>query len=171
MVTAVQQMHQAVGNKEAADRMNAIAKEMASNSQPSADQYQQWLKTIDANPVDSSRLSAVKDAKSKQFLVQSAGYIAVAAAFNAKAVNTARQLASMKPGIADAASAPALLGTANVVVTTVPAELEHIAKYGALLASYMKDNKLTPPSEDEKLKIAKASGADNATAAAILAKS
>src|SRR5258708_22817576 len=51
MFNAMQLMHQAVGNKQAAETMSATIKEMATDTQPNDDKVQRWIKTADDNPV------------------------------------------------------------------------------------------------------------------------
>jgi hypothetical protein len=98
-------------------------------------------------------------------VAQSSAYVVVAGVYNAKAIDSARRLSGMKPGVAEAASAPGLLNTAKVVTTALPAQIDKGAEYGSMLGDYMTSNKLTPPSKDDQRKIAMSNGADAATVA------
>jgi hypothetical protein len=168
LVAAVALMQEALGHKAAADKLKAISDELKNEKETKSDDVEQTLKAIDDNPVDRDQLAAVKDAKSKQLLVQSAGNMAVAGIYNAKAVETAKQLAGLRPGPADALSAPSLFDTAKTVVTALPAEIQHAVTYSGMLSDYMTTNKLTPPSKDDQRKLAVANGADEAQVAAAL---
>jgi hypothetical protein len=159
LVTAVSQMQDALGHKAAADKLRAISDELKNEKEAKSEEIEQTMKAIDDNPVDREQLAAVKDDKSKQLLVQSAGNMAVAGIYNAKAVDSAKQLAGLRPGPADALSAPSLLNTAKMVATALPAEIQHAATYSGMLADYMTTNKLTPPSKDDQRKLAEANGA------------
>jgi hypothetical protein len=160
LVTAVSLMQEALGHKDAADKLKAISEALKNEKEAKSDDIEQTMKAIDDNPVDRDQLASVKDAKSRQLLVQSAGNMAVAGIYNAKAVETAKQLAGLRPGPADALAAPALLGTAKTVVTALPAEIQHAVTYSGMLSDYMTTNKLTPPSKDDQRKLAEANGAD-----------
>ena len=168
LVTAVSLMQEASGHKQQADKLKAVSDELQRTTTVSSAQVEQTVQAFDDNPVDRSQLANVHDAKSKQLLVQSAGNMAIAGLWNAKAVSSAQQLASIRPGLGDAMAAPALLNTAKVVVTTLPAEIGHTATYTSMLADYMRDNKLSPPSKDDQRKLAVAQGADPAQVAANL---
>jgi hypothetical protein len=168
LVIAVSQMNEATGHKAQADKLKAISEELKNTTEIKSDQVERTLKAVEDNPVDRSQLAAAHDAKSKQLLVQSAGNILVTGVFNAKAVQSARQLTSLRPGPADAMAAPSLINTAKVVVTSVPAEISHTANYTSMLADYMRDNKLTPPSAADQRKLAQAQGADATQASTLL---
>ena len=159
MATAVLFMNQAVGNQAAANRMQAVVDELKAMKDPDPAVIERTLKTIDANAVDRNALAKARDQKSKQQLAQSAGFVAIAGLFDAKAVNNARQLAATKPSPADAVSAPSLMNTAKVVVTAFPAQIDHLSQYGSMLGTYMSDNKLTPPSKEAQRADAQAQGA------------
>jgi hypothetical protein len=168
MVNAVALMQEAVGHKDAADKLRAIADALKDEKEPKSDQIEQTLKAIEDNPVDRAQLAAVKDEKSKKLLVQSFGNMTVAGIYNAGVVNSARQLTSLRPGIADALAAPTLLNMAQIVVTSVPAEIDHTATYLSMLSDYMTTNKLSPPSKDDQRKLAEANGASKDEALALL---
>jgi hypothetical protein len=168
LVIAVSQMNEATGHKAQADKLKAISEELKNTTDIKSDQVERTIKAVEDNPVDRSQLSAAHDAKSKQLLVQSAGYMLITGVYNAKAVQSARQLTSLRPGPADVMSAPSIINTAKVVVTAVPAEISHTANYTGMLADFMRDNKLTAPSATDQRKLAQAQGADPAQAATIL---
>jgi hypothetical protein len=159
MATAVMFINQAVGNQAAANRLQAVVDELKGLQQPDSAVIERALKTIDANAVDRSTLAKAQDQKSKQQVAQSAGFVAIAGLFDAKAVNNARQLSTLKPGPADAIAAPGLLNTGKVIVTSFPAHIDHVTQYGSMLSTYMSDNKLTPPSKEAQRADAKAQGA------------
>ncbi len=159
MATAVMFINQAVGNQAAANRLQAVVDELKGLQQPDSAVIERALKTIDANAVDRSTLAKAQDQKSKQQVAQSAGFVAIAVLFDAKAVNNARQLSTLKPGPADAIAVPGLLNTGKVIVTSFPAHIDHVTQYGSMLSTYMSDNKLTPPSKEAQRADAKAQGA------------
>jgi hypothetical protein len=166
--TAVVLMNQAVGNQAKANLVQAAVDELKGMKDPDPAVIERSLKAIDDNAVDRSALAKAHDAKSKQQLAQSAGYIAIAGFFDARAVNNAKQLSTLKPSPTDALSAPSLLNTAKVVVTAFPAQLGHLSQYGSMLATYMSDNKLAPPSKENQRADAQAQGASTAQVAAFL---
>jgi hypothetical protein len=166
LVTAVGEMNEATGHKAQADQLRAISAELKNATEAKSDLIERTIKAVDASPVDRSQLMAAHDTKSKHLLVQSAGNMLVTGVFNAMAVNSARQLTALRPGLADAVQAPSLLNTAKVVVTAVPAEISHAATYTSMLADYMRDNKLTAPNMADQRQIAQAQGATPAAAAA-----
>jgi hypothetical protein len=167
MATAVLLMNQAVGNQASAKRMQAVVDELNGMKNPDQDGCERALKGIDDNAVDRSSLAKAHDAKSKQQLAQSAGYVVVAGFFDARAVDNAKQIGAMKPGPTDALSAPSLLNTAVVVTTAFPAQINHLTQYGSMLSTYMSDNRLTPPSKEDQRTDAQAQGASSDQIAAM----
>jgi hypothetical protein len=158
-------MNEAVGNKQKADTLKALGEEMNGLTEVKSEMVERTIAALDQAKIDHAQLAKVKDAKSKALVTQSAGHIAVAALFNAKAIDSARQLTSLRPGPADALAAPALLNTAKVVITVVPAQIDHLGQYASMLATYMKDNKLPAPSKDDERKILVSEGFNASDAA------
>jgi hypothetical protein len=156
MVRGVGLMHEASGNKAAADQLKAVAAEIDAMKEPKADTLSKSLDAVEKNPVDRASLTKVKTADGQKLLVQSSAYVAVASLYNVKAVDSAKKLSSTTPTPMDAVQAPSLLEAAKVAVTSLPAQAGHLTQYGSRLGSYMSENKIQPPTSEQKVAIAKA---------------
>lgn len=168
MVDATRLMQEAVGNKEQAERLAAIAEELKRIKEPKADIVEKTMRAVDENPIDRAQLAAVKTEEGKQKVAESSLHVTVAAAFNAAAGLAARQLLNTKPGALDLIHAPVVLDAARVAGTVLPTQAQKFGEYSVLLTEYLRDNNIPPPSKEDLRAIAVKSGASPEEAQALL---
>jgi len=148
-VRGVENVQLALGKKQEAEKLEAIAKEIAGMKTPSSDIIQQAATAIAADPVDRTALTNVKSAEGKKFLATATANMMVATVYNAKAASSASALAGMKPGISDVSSAPALLDAAKATVTAGPTTIQNTATYLSALTDFLSANKVPKPSQQD----------------------
>ena len=153
-VRGVENVQLALGNKTAAETLEATAKEIEGMKEPNSAALEHSAQAIADNPVDRTALANVKSVEGKKFLAIATKHMMVAGVYNAKAASSASTMAGQKPGPADALSAPAILEAAKVTVTSGPTTIKNTASYLSALTDFMSTNKMPAPSQAECAELA-----------------
>jgi len=146
-VRGVENVQQALGKKQEAERLEAIAKEIEQMKTPSSDTIEKASAAVASDPIDRTALTNVKSAEGKKLLANATANMMVATVYNAKAASSASALAGMKPGISDASSAPALLDAAKATATAGPTTIQNTATYLSALTDFLSKNNIPTPSQ------------------------
>jgi hypothetical protein len=165
---AVAKVQEATGNKKTALALIAQADEIRAMKEPKKGVMEKSLQAIESNPIKREDLAQVKNPEDKKKIVESLAHLAVAAAYDAKAVSAAQQLSSLTPGPADALNAPAILEVAQLVVTAFPKQISTISSYTSEVSTYASTNKLEKPTAADSRRVATSNGADPAEAGSLL---
>ena len=154
-VMAIALIQEAQGDKVKSARLRATAAAMQAMKQPSKDQMEKSLKAVEENPVNREGLAKVKDAEGQKKVSQASAHMSVVLVYDGLAIASATAMLAQKPGPSDLANAPAILETAQLALTALPAQTTNFQKYNEMTEAYMKENNVPKPSAAEKQAIAK----------------
>ena len=154
-VMAIALIQEAQGDKVKSARLRATAAAMQAMKQPSKDQMEKSLKAVEENPVNREGLAKVKDAEGQKKVSQASAHMSVVLVYDGLAIAAATAMLAQKPGPSDLANAPAILETAQLALTALPAQTTNFQKYNEITEAYMKENNVSKPSAADKQAIAK----------------
>ena len=154
-VMAIALIQEAQGDKVKSARLRATAAAMQAMKQPSKDQMEKSLKAVEENPVNREGLAKVKDAEGQKKISQASAHMSVVLVYDGLAIAAATAMLAQKPGPSDLANAPAILETAQLALTALPAQTTNFQKYNEITEAYMKENNVSKPSAADKQAIAK----------------
>jgi hypothetical protein len=148
-VRGIKFVQDALGKKAEAEQLEAIAKEIESKKEPSAEANEHAAKAIADNPVNRDALKGIKSVEGKKYMALATKHMIVAGVYNSKAAASASALASKTPGPMDALSAPSLLDAAKVTINSGPATIKNTGEYLSALTDYSSQNGIPRPSATE----------------------
>lgn len=157
LATAVARMEQAVGHADIAKELTAQAEVIKkAGASATSEDYAKTYALVDKSNISRDELSKVPESKGRVELTQSSLHFGIGALEDKKAVDMARALATSRPSAQDAldGSVMTAINVARVAVDVLPGHIEKTGTWMGNLSDYFSSHKISPPSQEEKKKVA-----------------
>lgn len=157
LTEAVARMERAIGHADNAKALEAQAEYIKkAGTAATADDYSKTYQMVDQSNINRDELAKVPDARGKAELGQSSLHLAVGALEDKKAITLAQSLTGYRPSAQDAldGSILTMVNVASLAVNVLPGHVDKTATWMGYLNDYFSSHKITPPSDEEKKKVA-----------------
>ena len=159
LALAAAKMEEAAGHADIAENLRLLADNY--NKDPSSDNFTKLSDALNKVNISSAEVGKIDAAKGREALGYSAVHMGLGVLADKKAADLAQKLVSAKPSPSDLMDGQ-ISSAINVATTAVNALPDHLQKAGtwtSYLTEYFTSHKITPPSDDEKKKVAADAGA------------